>query len=151
MDLLSVLKRWAKRDQLPIREIARRSGLSQNTVRKYLREGAAVPEYRTPPRCSMLDAYAERLSAWLLARTRRPRKERATIKQIHADLVKQGYEGSYGRVAAFARAWREERHRIEQTTGRGTYVPLIFSLGEAFQFDWSEDWATVETKTLIPV
>ena len=54
---------------------------------------------------------------------------------MHADLVKLGYDGSYGRVAAFARAWRTERHRAEQTTGRGTYVPLVFQTGEAFQFD----------------
>jgi hypothetical protein len=49
---------------------------------------------------------------------------------------------SYDRVAAFARTW--ERQREEQTrTSRGTFVPLIFAPGEAFQFDWSEDWAVV--------
>lgn len=62
---------------------------------------------------------------------------------MHADLVKLGYNGSYERVSAFARAWREDRHRAEQTTGRGTYVPLVFAPGEAFQFDWSEDWANI--------
>ena len=46
-------------------------------------------------------------------------------------------------MAAFARAWRADRHRTEQTTGRGTFVPLVFQPGEAFQFDWSEDWATI--------
>jgi transposase len=54
-----------------------------------------------------------------------------------------GYEGSYGRVAAFARAWKEERQRQMQTSGRGTFVPLAFEPGEAFQFDWSEDWAII--------
>ena len=63
---------------------------------------------------------------------------------MHADLVKLGYDGSYQRVSVFARAWREDRHRAQQTTGRGTYVPLVFQPGEAFQFDWSEDWATVD-------
>lgn len=62
---------------------------------------------------------------------------------MHADPVKLGYDGSYGRVAAFARAWRADRHRAEQTTGRGTYVPLVIQKGEAFQFDWSEDWANI--------
>ncbi|VCU57422.1 Mobile element protein [Tritonibacter mobilis] len=33
------------------------------------------------------------------------------VKQMHADLVKLGYDGSYERVAAFARAGRDERHR----------------------------------------
>src|SRR3546814_5725786 len=28
-------------------------------------------------------------------------------------------------------------------SGRGTFVPLSFAPGEAFQFDWSEDWAII--------
>ena len=59
---------------------------------------------------------------------------------MHADQVTSGYDGSYERVAAFARAWHDDRHPAEQTTGRGTYVPLVVQPGEALQFDWSEDW-----------
>lgn len=40
---LSVIRRWALREQLSIREIARRTGLSRNTIRKYLRDGEATP------------------------------------------------------------------------------------------------------------
>ena len=144
MGFLSVIRRWALRDKMPIREIARRTGLSRNTIRKYLREGAVEPKYKTPKRPSKLDPYADRLSAWLLIQTRKSRKERRTVKQMHADLVKLGYDGSYERVAAFARAWRDDRHGAEQTSGRGTFVPLVFQPGEAFQFDWSEDWPTSE-------
>ena len=143
MGFLSVIRRWALRYKMPIREIARRTGLSRNTIKKYLREGAVEPQFKTPKRPSKLDPYADRLSAWLLIQTRKSRKERRTVKQMHADLVKLGYDGSYERVAAFARAWREDWHRAEQTTGRGTYVPLVFAPGEAFQFDWSEDWANI--------
>jgi hypothetical protein len=32
---------------------------------------------------------------------------------MHADLVKLGYDGSYKRVAAFARAWRDDRRRAD--------------------------------------
>ena len=143
MGFLSVIRRWALRDKMPIREISRRTGLSRNTIRKYLREGVVEPKFKTPPRPSKLDPYADRLSAWLLVQTRKSRKERRSVKQMHADLVQLGYEGSYGRVAAFARTWRADRHRAEQTTGRGTFVPLVFQPGEAFQFDWSEDWANI--------
>ena len=62
---------------------------------------------------------------------------------MHADLVKLGYDGSYERVAAFVREWKGERQRAYHTTDRGTFVPLVFAPGEAFQFDWSEDWAYV--------
>jgi hypothetical protein len=50
-------------------------------------------------------------------------------------LIALGYEGSYGRVAAFARAWKAERQREQQTSARGTFVPLAFEPGEALQFD----------------
>ena len=74
-------------------------------------------------------------------RGRQVAQQRRTAKQMHADLVVLGYGGSYGRVAAFVRAWKAERQREAQTSGRGTFVPLVFAAGEAFQFDWSEDWA----------
>ena len=62
---------------------------------------------------------------------------------MHADLAALGYDGSYNRVAAFARDWKAARQREQKTTGRGVFVPLAFSAGEAFQFDWSEDWAVI--------
>lgn len=68
---------------------------------------------------------------------------RRTSKQLHDDLVTLGYTGSCGRVAAFARVWRADRQKEQQTTGRGTFVPLVFQPGEAFQFDWSEDFAVL--------
>ena len=126
MGFLSVIRRWALRDKMPIREIARRTGLSRNTIKKYLREDAVEPRFKTPSRPSKLDPYADRLSAWLLAQTRKSRKERRNVKLMYEDLVKLGYDGSYERVAAFARAWRADRHRAELTTGRGTFVPLVF-------------------------
>jgi transposase len=140
---LSVIRRWALREQLSIREIARRTGLSRNTIKKYLRAGEAEPRYakRTSP--SKLDPFAEKLSGWLKIEATKSRKQRRTLKQMHADLVVLGFNGSYGRVAAFARAWTARRHEVEQTTGRGTFVPLTFGAGEAFQFDWSEDWAVL--------
>lgn len=143
MALLGIIRRWALRDQLSIREIARRTGLSRNTIRKYLRSGAVEPKFRVPARPSKLDAFADQLARWLKTEASRPRKQKRTLKQLHADLVTLGYDGSYGRVAAFARAWKADRQHEEQTIGRGTFVPLIFQPGEAFQFDWSEDWAII--------
>jgi len=46
-------------------------------------------------------------------------------------------------VATFVRGWMADRQRDAQTSGRGTFVPLVFETGEAFQFDWSEDWAVL--------
>ena len=60
--------------------------------------------FKVPERPSKLDPYAERISAWLKREMARPRKQKRTVKQLYADLVSLGYDGSYGRVAAFARA-----------------------------------------------
>ena len=141
MALLSVIRRWHFRDHLSIREIARRTGLSRNTIRKYLRSDTIEPRFKVPDRPSKLDPFAERLSAWLRREMGRTRKQKRTMKQLHADLVSLGYDGSYNRVAAFARDWRDDYRREQQMSGRGTFVPLSFAPGEAFQFDWSEDEA----------
>ena len=140
---LSVIRRWALREQLSLREIARRTGLSRNTIKKYLRAGTVEPRYAKRASPSKLDPYADKLSGWLKSEAVKSRKQRRTVKQMHAELVALGFDGSYNRVAAFARAWLASRHEAEQTTGRGTFVPLSFSPGEAFQFDWSEDWAVI--------
>ena len=143
MGFLNIIRRMSLRLKLPIREIVRRTGLSRNTVKKYLAADMVEPQFATPDRPSKLDPFAEKLSGWLKTEASKSRKERRTAKQLHADLVILGFTGSYGRVAAFARDWRAERQQESQTTGRGTFVPLVFRPGEAFQFDWSEDFAVL--------
>jgi hypothetical protein len=34
------------------------------------------------------------------------RKQKRTVKQLHANLAALGYDGSYNRVAAFTRDWK---------------------------------------------
>ncbi|TFI26392.1 helix-turn-helix domain-containing protein, partial [Herbaspirillum sp. 3C11] len=43
--LLSIIRRWHLRDQVSLREISRRLGISRNTVRRYLRSEAVEPVY----------------------------------------------------------------------------------------------------------
>ncbi len=132
MALLSVIRRWHLRQHIPIREIERRTGLSRNTIRKYLRSDAVEPQFKLPDRPSKLDPFAEKLTGWLRQEASKSRKQKRTAKQLHADLVALGYDGSYGRVAAFARGWTADRLLEQQTSGRGTFVPLAFAAGEAF-------------------
>jgi transposase len=98
------------------------------------------PDRKTP---SKLDGFADKLSAWLKTEANKGRKQRRNLRQLYADLVALGYTGSYDRVAAFARHWRQAQQEAARSTGRGTFVPLTFAPGEAFQFDWSEDWAVI--------
>jgi hypothetical protein len=90
-------------------EISRRTGLSRNTVRKYLRSGSEEPKFSIADRPSKLDPYADKLSHMLRQEAGKSRKQKHTIKRLHADLSALGYEGSYNRVAAFARDWKAAR------------------------------------------
>ncbi|MGC3965311.1 MAG: IS21 family transposase [Rhodocyclaceae bacterium] len=143
MAILSIIRRWHLRDQIPLREIARRLGISRNTVRRYLRAQTTVPTYAARHSPSKLDGYAAKLDTWLKTESNKPRKQRRTLRQIHADLCVLGFTGSYDRVAAFSRRWRQDQQQQARTAGRGTFIPLRFAEGEAFQFDWSEDWAVI--------
>lgn len=51
-----------------------------------------------------------------------------------------GYRGSYVRVTIFACRYRQAQSL--QGSGRA-FVPLKFQLGDAFQFDWSTEYAFV--------
>ena len=137
MGLLNIIRRMHLRQKLSIREIARLTGVSRNTVTKHLAANTIEPKFATPERQSKIDPFAGKLTGWLKTEAGKSRKERRTVKQLHADLVTLGFTGSYARVAAFARVWKADRQREQQTTGRGTFVPLHFDPGDAFQFDWS--------------
>lgn len=45
VSLLSVMRRWCFREGMSQREIARRTGLSRNTVRRYLKNDITEPVY----------------------------------------------------------------------------------------------------------
>ena len=124
--LLSVIRRWHHREEMPIREIARRTGLSRNTVRKYLASNVVEPVYPKRKSPSKLDDYEQTLTSWLFRETKRHRKQRRSIKQLYHDLVRLGYTGSYDRVAAFARQWREAQQEATRTASKNTFVPLTF-------------------------
>jgi transposase len=74
MGFLKVIRRWALREKMPIREIARRTGVSHKTIKKYLREGIVEPAFQVPHRPSKLDPFAKYLTAWLTTDQRKSRK-----------------------------------------------------------------------------
>ncbi|KPH88648.1 hypothetical protein GLUCOINTEAF2_0203728 [Komagataeibacter intermedius AF2] len=92
MELLSVIRRWHCRDHLPIREIERRTGLSRNTIRKYLRAESIEPRFQVPERPGRLDPFANRLRGWLVLEAARPRKNRkhpATAALLNISILVQ--------------------------------------------------------------
>ena len=141
MGMLAKIRRMHFRDKLPLREISKRTGLSRNTIRHWLRQvdvtEPAYPGRKTP---SILDPYQAQLETWLRTDSHRPKRDRRTVKVLFQHLRAQGYPGGYGRVAAFARRWHAAGGAAPT---RPAYVPLHFPLGDAFQFDWSCEYAVI--------
>jgi transposase len=139
--MLAKIRRMHLRDGLSIREISRRTGLSRNTVKRWLRqEGVTEPRYSTRVEASVLDPWAEQLEAALRTDAHRPVRDRRTAKALFEQIQAMGYPGSYPRVAVWVRRWRE---RQAQEPRRAAFVPMSFELGDAFQFDWSCEYVFV--------
>jgi hypothetical protein len=83
--------------------------LSLNTIRKFLQSSEVDPKSKLPDRPSKLDAFADKLSSWVKLEASKSRKQNRTTRQVPTDLLGLGYDGSYGRLAAFVRVWKTAR------------------------------------------
>jgi len=140
MEMLGRIRRMYLRDKLSLHEIAKRTGLSRNTVRSWLRvpEEVKAPVYKRKSGFSKLSGYVAELELALKADAQRPKQDRRTAKALFVQIKASGYEGGYTRLTDFIRGWRAGAGK-----GVTAYVPLKFELGEAFQFDWSEEGLVV--------
>ena len=137
MEMLGKVRRMHYREGLSRSQIARRTGLSRNTVKKWLKAAEGVaPRYHRVKVPGKLARFQEVLVQALQADARRPKRERRTARALHAELKVQGYTGGYTVLTDFIRDWREQAGANAPTRA---FVPLKFELGEAFQFDWSEE------------
>ncbi|WP_460481251.1 IS21 family transposase [Comamonas humi] len=98
---------------------------------------AEVPARSTPQQAQPLRGSTQ---AGADGRRPAPKHERRTARALHAEIKAAGYVGGYSAVTDFVRAWRQGEGQAANVTA---YVPLNFELGEAFQFDWSEEGLVV--------
>jgi transposase len=137
MAMLGKVRRMFYRDGHSVSEIARRTSLSRNTIKKWLKATAEVePNYRRGEVTRKLSAFEDFVVGALETDAHRAKRERRSALALYAEIKKNGYTGGYTRVTDFVRDWRESRSKTAIT---GAFVPLRFELGEAFQFDWSEE------------
>lgn len=140
MAIIGKVRRMKHRDKKSIREIAKQTSLSRITIRKWLAEpldsiaGEPKPKRREPPP-AVITPFIAQLDLALRADSKRAKHERRTALALYKEIKREGYTGSYSRVTAYGRRWRTK----SGLTAIGAFVPLKFELGEAFQFDWSEE------------
>ena len=136
MEMIGKIRRMYFRDKMSLHEITKRTSLSRNTVRKWLRspDEVAPPTYRRSQVPCKLTVFHEALEQALKADSLRHKQNRRTAKDLFAQIKLEGYQGGYSRVTDFIRGWREREGKLPCA-----FVPLKFEFGEAFQFDWSEE------------
>ena len=130
---------------VPIKKIARDLRVSKNTVRKVVRgdETSFSYERKIQP-MPKLGPWVEELERQLKANEKKARKDRLSLLRIHEDLGALGYGGGYDAVRRYARAWRRRWRLLSQSQA---FVPLSFDPGEAYQFDWSHEYARLSGVT----
>ena len=140
MEMLGRIRRMYVRDKLSLHEITKRTGMSRNTVRRWLRtpEEVKVPTYSRAVGFGKLGSFIAELELSLKADAGRNKQDRRTGKALFVQIKASGYKGSYSRVTDYIRAWRANAGKDIKA-----FVPLKFELGEAFQFDWSEEGMVV--------
>ena len=138
-----------RRDHLvrgvPIKKIARDLRVSKNTVRKVVRGDETSYSYeRKIQPMPKLGPWVDELERQLEANEKKPRRDRLSLLRIHEDLAALGYGGGYDAVRRYARTWRRRWRLLSPSQG---FVPLSFDPGEAYQFDWSHEYARLSGVT----
>ena len=138
MSTYAKVRRLFHRDHLSISEIQRRTSLSRNTIKAWLKE-TSPDGYKYPKRPQINGKLTPFIPALLLALdvdSRRPKRDRRTALMLFEAIKKDGYTGGYSILTDYVRNWR---NGLIPGSGKSAFVPLKFQLGEAFQFDWSEE------------
>jgi len=130
-----------------VRAIARYLRLSRVTVTKYIKSGETSCHYkRLKQTFPKLENFREYLDKLMEENQKRSAKERVDYKYIFSKLVGLGYKGGYDSVRRYGKHWKK-LHGIKSGHDQA-FVPLTFSPGEAYQFDWAEDYVIIDGVTI---
>ena len=127
MEILGKIRRMYLRDKLSLHEITKRTGLSRNTIRSWLRkpeDETAQPAYVREKSPGKLSPYHATLELAIKADALRNKQNRRTAKALFIQIKADGYAGCYCQVTAFVRDWRGREGKAPHA-----FVPLKFELG----------------------
>ncbi len=141
VDIIGGIRRAYFEQHRPIKEIARTLSVSRATVRKVIRGQATAFKYeRGVQPAPKLGEWVEVLTEILEQEAKLPRRERRSTQRLFEELRGRGYDGAHDSVHRFVKIWRDERARVPAQA----FVPMSFSPGEAYQFDWSHETITLQ-------
>ena len=127
---IQYIKELYENQELSLREIAKRTKCSFKTVQKYAYmddwNEEKLPNVE-PQSYPILGKYIPMIDEWLEDDTKKPRKQRHTIKRIYDRLQEEhGYSGSYSSVKRYVRRKKYVMHQ-----NADGYLPLAQPKGHA--------------------
>ena len=109
MVMYAKIRRMFFREHLSISEIARRTTLTRNTIKKWLKAAdGSEPKYRRPPKLTKLTPFEPKILMALVADAHRPKRDRRNALMLFKEIQQDGFTGSYTRVTEFIRHWRNQ-------------------------------------------
>ena len=135
METAMKIRRLVLIDGHSMRSVAKSTGLSRNTIRKYVEDDEPPNYKRSQPNFSpVLSDFEAILSDWYTFDLTRPKRERRTAQKLYEQLILEGYKGSYSPVCRFVKNLKND-----QPNSNKAFIPMTFEPGDAIQFDWSQE------------
>lgn len=135
MESAARIRRLVLSGERSMRSLSRETGLSRNTIKKYVSDPSPPSYRRTSPAVRhKLRDFEDRLRLMWEQDQQRHRRERRTALKLYEQLVGEGYTGSYSPVCRYVKSLRSTA-----SSSSNAYIPLLFKAGDALQFDWSEE------------
>jgi len=144
METIIKIRRLYYKDKLSLRAISTRLGLNRRTVKKHLTT-VEPPKYRRSVKLyPKLGAFIPSINEHLYAESKKPRKERISIRRFFEHLRIEGYTGEYPALCAYIRGFKKQQSSFTQDV----FIPQHFEPGEAYQFDWSTEVVNLAGKAI---
>ena len=123
-----------------IREIARETGHSRNTVKKVLRGEYQESSERKGRDYPVLGDHLLTIGEWIKADKEMPKKQRHTARRIYHRLKNEcGYTGSESAVRRYVR----EIRLLEGLGKQDAFIPLNPAMGQEAEIDWGTAKAVI--------
>jgi len=123
-----------------IKEIARETGHSKNTIKKVLRGEYTGYKERDQQPFPVLDPYRNIIDGWLNGDKENPKKQRHTAVRVYNRLKEEhGFQGAESTVRRYV---RQAKLRLG-LTGRQVFIPCDPEAGIEAEVDWGKCHAVI--------
>ncbi|MDM8515603.1 IS21 family transposase [Desulfobacterales bacterium HSG16] len=126
-----------------IRQLAKETGHSRNTIRKMLKGEYESYKIRNNQVYPVLGKYVEIIEKWLKSDLQNPRKQRHTARRVYNRLVNEhGFTGAESTVRVHV---RKVRMKISRSDDKA-FIPLCPPIGQEAEIDWGTASAVIDNK-----